>query len=615
MKVTEHVESRLDALPERPGCYIMKNELGNVIYIGKAKLLTNRVRSYFRSGTSLTRQKQRMVSEVRDIEWIVTDSEREALILERNLINKHKPPYNVMLRDDKSYPYIVVTLADEFPTVRFARKTKLSGKSGARYFGPYTDHGALHETLKLIRQIFKVPCGYRHPETSNGKACMYYHIGQCTGVCAGKMSREDYMAVIEEVMAFLEGKRSELVRSLTADMEKAAENLLFEKAAKLRDRAAAVKKLTTAGMQVCQSESGKNRDAVVVTAKDGNAIAEVLIVRDGILIAEDHYPLTNISDDDSENYQSFLKSYYALTASFPDEVLIAGEIDAEDAEVISDFITQRRGKKVIISTPQRGERKALIEMALRNAEDAITRMNLRQSRDEAMVRAELTELQSAINSPKLPRRIEGYDISNTQGHQIVASLVVFEDGKPKKKHYRKFKIRRPDGAPDDYASMREAILRRVTGSLRQTEGFEQLPDLILIDGGKGQLSSAVSVLEETGEFPTPIIGLAKRNEEIYKPHSQTPIILPRTSKALRLLQRVRDESHRFAITYHKNLRAKHMKESILDNIEGIGPGRRKALMRAFGSLEKMKKASAEEIAAAGVPKNVALRITEILKGH
>lgn len=590
---------KLASLPFAPGCYLMKNASGTIIYVGKAKQLRSRVRSYFQKGADLTRRKRQMVYEITDLETIVTDTELEALILESNLIKKHHPPYNVRLRDDKSYPYIGITLSEEWPRVTYTRKLRMQPKEKDKYFGPYTDTEAVRETLRLIRRVFRVPCGYKDPAQSRGRACMYYHINQCTGVCAGKISHEEYMSVIKDVMAFLEGRRDELADKMLHQMEQASENLEFEKAAKLRDSVLCIQKLIA--RQKVISTALEDQDVIALITDNGNACAEMFFIRGGKLIGQEHFMLQNVSSDDLEEGMSqFIEQYYDTAAYVPREVLLSADI--AEIDIIESWLRQKKGSKVEVLTPKRGEKKQLVEMARKNAELVLKQLKLKMATDEERINEQLRALQDAIGSDTLPRRIEAYDISNIQGYYTVASLVVFEDGQPKKAHYRKFKIQRPDGQPDDYASMREVVTRRLTGTLRKGEAFSELPDLMLIDGGKGQLSAALEAIVESGEPDVTaqfvIIGLAKQHEEIFLPGKSDPIILPRNSKALHLLQRIRDEAHRFAITFHRKSRGKTMRASALNDIPGVGATRRRALVKHFGSVEKIKQATLEELLAA-----------------
>jgi len=535
-----------------------------------------------------------MVHEVCDIEWIVTDSELEALILESNLIKKHKPYYNVRLRDDKSYPYIAITLSEEWPRPVFMRKLRMTPKETDRYYGPYTDSEAVRGTLKLIRQLFKVPCGYKSPDRSKGRACMYYHIGQCTGVCAGKAERDEYISAISDAMAFLEGRNDELVAKLEHEMVAAAERLEFERAGRIRDQVSAINKLTARQKVICNA--CHDQDVIAVVTENENTCVEVFFVRGGKLIGQDYFLLENAWEDDvKESLEAFILRYYETAPYIPPQVLVSAEMD--EKLVIESWLRARRGSKVELVVPRRGEKKKLIDMAAKNAKGVLEELRLKQMSDTKRAEDELSELANAFSLPALPHRIECYDISNIQGYQTVASLVVFENGQPKRSDYRKFKIKRPEGEPDDYASLREAVTRRLTGSSRRSQALASLPDLFLIDGGKGQLSAAVDALKAVDES-APVISIAKRNEEIYVPGRSEPVLLPRTSPALRLVQRIRDETHRFAITFHRDLRGKTVRTSVLNKVPGIGPKRRKQLLKSLQSIERIKTASVEELAAA-----------------
>ncbi|MBI2844061.1 MAG: excinuclease ABC subunit UvrC [Armatimonadetes bacterium] len=583
---------KLSMLPAGPGCYMMKDALGNVIYVGKAVSLKNRVRSYFqRLGKDVSGKVYRLVREIADIEWIATDSELEALILESNLIKKHRPHYNVRLKDDKSYPYICVTMTDRFPRPIFLRKVKGDFKDGNRYFGPYTDADAVRGTLRLIRRVFKVPCGYKDPTQSKGRACLYHHIGQCLGPCTGAVTEEEYRQVIRDVTTFLEGRQEKLLKELQTQMEDASEKLLFEKAARLRDQAHSIQRLIE--RQKVVSGALTDQDIVALVTDNGNAVAQLFFIRGGKLIGQEHFLLDGVSSDDlCGGIEEFIKQYYQSAAYVPREILL--QCDLDEIEIIESWLKQKRGTKVEIHRPVRGEKRHLVEMAEKNAEIVLDQLRRKVEADEAHVRAELSELQTALGLPRLPRRIECYDISNIMGTEAVGSLVVFEDGKPKKSDYRRFKIKYTEGRPDDYAMMREVLARRLTGSLRRTEKFAELPDLIMVDGGRGQLNVALEVLDALGEG-VPVIGLAKEFEEVYTVDKENPLALPRNSAALFALQRVRDEAHRFAVEYHRKLRAKRMMRSILSEVPGIGKKRRSALLKHFGSLKRIREASVEDI--------------------
>jgi len=593
---------KLSALPTGPGVYMMKNARGEVIYVGKALSLRNRVRSYFQKlGGDISERTRLMVQETADLDWIVTDSEIEALVLESNLIKKHRPHYNVRLKDDKSYPYICVTMRDRFPRPIFLRKAKNDFRDGNRYFGPYTNADAVRETLRLIRRVFRVPCGYKDPTQSKGRACLYYHIGQCLGPCTGAISAEEYGGVIQDVMLFLEGRQEKLLKTLQSQMDDAAERLLFEKAARLRDQVQAVQRVIE--RQKVVSRTLVDQDAVALVADDGNACAQMLFIRGGKLIGQEHFLLDGASSADlCEAVQEFIRRYYHVAAYVPREILLPCEI--AETDVTQSWLCQKRGAKVEILHPVRGEKRKLVELAAKNAETILEQLRRKVEADEAHAAAELSDLKQALGLPALPRRIEAYDISNIMGVEAVGSLVVFENGRSKKSDYRRFKIRYTPERPNDYAMMREVLTRRLTGQLRQTQEFARLPDLIMVDGGRGQLNVAIEVLKSAGE-ESPAIGLAKEFEEIHLPPNgwggisnpapTDELMLPRGSKALLVLQRIRDEAHRFAIEYHRKLRSKRQTRSILLEVPGVGKARRRALLKHFGSLRRVREASVEEI--------------------
>lgn len=601
------LKEKLSALPVNPGVYLMKSVRGEIIYVGKAIVLKNRVKSYFQKfGKDISPRTRQMVGEVADIEWIVTDSELEALILESNLIKKHRPHYNVRLKDDKSYPYICITMNDRFPRPMFLRKIRFEGKDDNRYFGPYTNSDSVKETLRLIRRVFHVPCGYADPAQSKGRACLYYHIGQCLGACIGAISEKEYAQVIRDVILFLEGRQEKLLKELQSQMDAASDKMLYEKAARLRDQVQAVERIIE--RQKVISNARTDQDVVAIVTDNGNAVAQMFFIRGGKLIGQEHFLLEGASGDNlSEGIQEFIKQYYQAAAYVPKEILLQREI--EEMYIIESWLRQKRGAKVELHHPARGEKRRLVEMAEKNAETVLDQLKKKLETDEAYSAAELAELQTALDLPQLPSRIECYDISNIMGTEAVGSLVVFENGKPKKSDYRRFKIKYTPERPDDYAMMREVLARRLTGKLRSTAKFAELPDLLMVDGGKGQLNVALETLDALGEN-APVIGLAKEFEEVYKPSQwggvtnpapskENPapamVALPRGSKGLHLLQRVRDEAHRFAIEYHRKLRAKQMTRSILTEIPGIGKKRRSALLRHFGSLKRIREASAEEL--------------------
>ncbi|MDO8589473.1 MAG: excinuclease ABC subunit UvrC [Armatimonadota bacterium] len=585
------MREKLDALPARPGAYLMKDDADGIIYVGKALSLRSRVRSYFQKGAAHGKKIRQMVSKIRDIEWIVTDSELEALILECNLIKKHRPYYNVRLRDDKSYPYICLTTTEAFPRPFFTRKVRFT--DGNRYFGPYTDAQAVRDTLKLIRRVFRIPCGFKTGQ-SRGRPCLYYHIGQCAGVCAGEISEDEYRAIVKDVTLFLEGRQERLLRELQDEMADAADNLFFEKAARLRDEIGAVQKLIE--RQKVISSAQTDQDVVAIVTDHDAACAQMFFIRGGKLIGQESFALLGASSDAlCDNVQEFVKRYYQDATYVPREVLLQCEI--AEMDIIGSWLGRKGGRKVKLISPRRGEKRRLVEMAETNAALALKQMEEKLASDRTLNEGALLELKDALGLPKLPRRIEAYDISNIMGREAVGSMVVFENGLPKKSDYRHFRIRILGDKPDDYAMIHEIVSRRVTGSLRRTQSLAELPDLFVIDGGKGQLNSALDALALAGENVS-AVGLAKQYEEIYTPGASEPVRLPRSSPALRLMQRIRDEAHRFAITYHRKLRGKRSRKSLLDDVPGIGPKRRRALIKHFGSLERMRQASAEDLAMA-----------------
>lgn len=591
-KFSVTLKEKLSTLPTSPGVYIMKNAKGEIIYVGKAVVLKNRVRSYFQKlGKDVSNKVRRMVFDIEDLDWIMTDTELEALILESNLIKKHRPYYNVRLKDDKSYPYICITMNERWPRPIFMRRLKHEGKDGNKYFGPYTDSNSVRETLRLIRRVFHVPCGLKDPSQSKGRACLYHHIGQCLGPCAGAVTEAEYKQTIHEVILFLEGRQETLLKELQAQMEDASERLLFEKAAKLRDQIISVQRIIE--RQKVLSTAYTDQDVVAITTDNGNAVAQMFFIRGGKLIGQEHFMLEGASSDDMcESVQEFIKQYYQAAAYVPKEILLQCEIG--EIDVIESWLRQKRGTKVEIQSPVRGEKRQLVDMAKKNAEMVLEQLRRRMEADDEVAMDELSQLQNALGLPKLPSRIECYDISNIMGTEAVGSLVVFENGKPKKSDYRRFKIKYTPEKPDDYAMMREVLSRRVTGNLRKTEKFAEMPDLLMVDGGRGQLNVAVDIMSFFEE-DVPLIGLAKEFEEVYRPELEQPILLPRGSKGLFVLQRIRDEAHRFAIEYHRKLRSKKMTKSILTEVPGVGKTRRSALLKHFGSLKKIKEATLEEL--------------------
>ncbi len=605
MEISENLQRILATLPAKPGCYLMKNAEGKIIYVGKAISLKNRVRSYFHADSRHDAKTRRLVGEIADIEWIVVGSELEALILEMNLIKKHRPKYNVRLKDDKRYPYIKVHWGDPFPKVTVTRQMV---NDGSRYFGPYTSAWAVYQTLDVLRKIFPYLTCDREITGQDKRACLYYDIKLCSAPCIGAITQAGYRQMISDLMGFLEGHSEEVLTRLQREMEQAAEELRFEKAAALRDQIRAIQAVIER-QKVVFANNYTDSDVLAMARSDGEACVQVFFIRGGKLIGREYFVLEGTEDAaDAEIMAQFVKQFYTEAATVPQQLMLPQEI--EEAKIIGQWLRSRRGgQKVEILVPKEGQPHDLVQMAAENAAETLQALRAQWQADTHKQEQALAELQSALNLPAPPNRIECYDISNTQGTAIVGAMVVFSQGVPDKKLYRRFNIESVSGAPDDFASMEEMLTRRFRrwqaaqetadqpGS-RPDAAFAFLPDLIIIDGGKGQLGRAVRVLEKFGlRGKVPVAGLAKQHEELYLPEQPTPLLLPRHSQGLYLLQRIRDEAHRFGITAHRNRRSKLGLASQLETIRGIGPARRKALLKHFGSIDKIKAASVEELAA------------------
>lgn len=578
--MTNEVEEKLALLPDRPGVYLMKDESGRIIYVGKAVNLKNRVRSYFQSSRNHSPKVKAMVARIYNLEYIITNSEMEALILECNLIKKHRPKYNISLRDDKTYPYIKVT-NEAYPRVFSTRKVQ---KDGARYFGPYTSAGAVHETLRLLKKLFPLR-NCRHLDAK--RPCLEYHIKRCLAPCTGKVDDDMYADMIKAVCLFLEGRSEDVVRNLRRQMSEAAENLEFETAAKVRDQLAAVEKVIE--KQNIVTGSG-DQDALGLARSALGTCVQVFFIRSGKMIGRDHFLMSGSEDEaDNDILAAFMKQYYSQATFIPREILLPLELD--DQELLAGWLTELKDGKVMVETPKRGTKKDIVNMAAGNAaivlEEQAAKIKARNEQTEGAV----ADLGRYLGMDKPPERMECFDISHIQGSETVASMVVFEGGVPKKDDYRRYKLRTVEGKPDDFRSMQEVVERRYRSLT------EPLPDLIIIDGGKGQLNAALEVIRGVGFTEATVVGLAKEFEHIFREGQSDPLILPRHSQALYLIQRIRDEAHRFAITYHRKLRSKRNMVSVLDHVPGIGPKRRKVLWDAFGSLAKIKEASVEEMAA------------------
>ena len=579
---SDSIKNALAVLPEKPGVYLMHDAEGKVIYVGKAVVLKNRVRSYFRNLASHTPKVRAMVAKIAEIETIITSSEVEALILECNLIKKYRPRYNISLKDDKTYPYLKVTMQEDFPRLHMTRRLM---RDGAKYYGPYADAGAMYATMKLLKSMFPLrTCRKMNPD----RPCLNYHIKRCLAPCAGYVSKAEYGKMIKSVCMVLDGRTAELERDLKQRMQEAAEEYAFEEAARLRDQLQAVERLNES--QKAVTNNGGDMD-VLGFAQDMTGIClQIFFVRKGKLIGRDNFFLQDGGDEPQEVLTAFLKQYYNEATFVPREILVPQLPEAEEQELIELWLREKAERKVELLLPQRGVKRQLLELASDNAkkllEERLRKGSLSLKNDAQAAE----ELQQALGLEHSLERMDCFDISHTQGSETVASMVVFRNGSISKKDYRKYKIVSAEGKPDDFKSMQEVVYRRY-------KDYEDLPNLVVIDGGKGQLSSALEVIRGLGLADLPVVGLAKREEEIFIPHQSTSILLDRDSAALHLIQRIRDEAHRFAITFHRKLRGKRNLVSVLDHVEGIGPKRRQALWKAFKTLEAMKAASVEELAA------------------
>ena len=598
-------DTRLKALPTKPGVYLFKSDTGSVLYVGKAASLRHRVRSYF--GTPLARAPKIgiMVGEAQDLDFIVTDSEQEAIILENNLIKKHHPPYNVSLRDDKSFPYIKVCLNEEWPRVFATRRFE---NDGGRYFGPYASARSVRKTLSLLKGLFRY-CSPRGVITATKpRPCFDFHIHRCLGACSGEITREEYRQAVGRVVLFLEGKQDAVVRDLRRRMAEAGAALEFEKAALLRDQIEAVRRV--AEEQKIVSPTRNDEDVIAVARDRDLSCALIFFIRGGKLIGKEQFILDGTRDEElGQILASFIQQYYGRASYVPS--LIAHQTEPNDVRIISEWLASKRGSKVNLKVPQRGETRKLVSMAAENAAHSLEQMRAKWMADTGKTGAALQDLSSQLQLPSLPRRIECYDISNIRGTSAVGSMVVFDDGRPKSSSYRRFKIGSVAGV-DDYAMMRE-VLRRRFNRLGQNDGssWAARPDLVIIDGGRGHLSAALETVRGLGISDLRIISLAKENEEVFLPGILRPLVLPQSSQALYLLQRIRDEAHRFALSYHVKLRRKTSFSSALD-VPGIGPKRRKALVNRFGTIRAIRDASIEELAS--VP-GMTRPLAERLKGH
>lgn len=599
------LEEKLKTLPEKPGVYLMKDEKGKIIYVGKAKSLKSRVSSYFRNNKHDSAKTRILVKKIEDLEYILTDTEAEALILENNLIKKHKPKYNIDLKDDKTYPFIKITRED-FPRVMVTRNIV---KDGSQYYGPYTSAGALKETVELLKRLFPFR-SCNNTMFNNKKPCLNYHIKKCYAPCAGKISQKDYIDIISNIESFLKGQKNEVEKNLVRDMEKAAENLEFEKAARIRDKISAVRQI----MEKQKIVSGKEEDQDVIGLflRGKEVVFQVFFIRNGRIVGRDTFQVSSAIEETQEKIlEDFLKTYYINKPKLPREIFIPFHV--EDKDLIESILAEEVNYKVRLIVPQRGKNKDMINLVTENARNYME--NIVIKKEEAEKEA-LIELRDKLGLIKIPERIECYDISNIQGSENVASMVVFTNGSSDKRAYRKFKIKSFTG-PDDFRAMNEVLGRRLEEGLKENEKFLPFPDLIIIDGGKGQLSSALKALEEKGlQNKIAMVSLAKKEELIFLPGQSQPVFLDRRSQGLYLVQRIRDEAHRFAITFHRSLRTKRNLESVLDDIPGVGEKRKKLLLKKFGSVYNIVKADLNELLEIKeIPKNVSEKVYNYLKTH
>ncbi|ERI94355.1 excinuclease ABC, C subunit [Clostridiales bacterium oral taxon 876 str. F0540] len=595
-------EHQLKILPDKPGVYLMKNYLGEVIYVGKAKILKNRVRQYFQSSKNHSEKVKAMVKNIAEFEYIVTDSEMEALILECNLIKKYRPRYNILLKDDKHYPFIKVTTNEDFPRVFM---TRIHAKDGAKYFGPYTDYGAVYETLDLVKKVFPLrTCKMSIKEGENKvRPCLNYHIGLCSAPCAGLASKEEYWKTVQNIIDLLSGKDKQIVKDLRQQMEEAAGNLEFEKAAALRDKITAVEKIVE--KQKIIIGNFEDEDFISIYSDETDTCAMVFFLRDGKVVGREHYMLDNTSGiEKGEIISDFIKEFYGGTAFIPKNIYVT---ETEDSELLEQWLTMKRESKVWIKVPQRGDKKELLEMVTKNAKLTMEQFKTKIKQDKEIQKTSLKELAEILNLEDMPTRIEAYDISNIQGVDSVGSMIVFEGGKAKNSDYRRFKIKSVIGA-NDYDSMREILTRRFKHGLEEIEKIKErnlelsagkfcvFPDLILMDGGKGQVNVALEVLSSLN-IDIPVCGMVKDDKHNTRGliYNNNELLIRPSSNVMQLITRIQDEVHRFAITYHRSLRDKRVLHSVLEDIPNIGEKRRKELLKKFGSIENIKNASFDEL--------------------
>jgi excinuclease ABC subunit C len=616
------LEAQAASFPASPGVYLFKDARGRVLYVGKADVLRDRIRSYF--GPSLEVRHIRMVERTERLEYVLTGSISEAYLLENNLIKQHHPRYNIRLKDDKSYPYVKVTLGEDFPRVL---RTRILGDRSAKYFGPFANAKSVDQSLDLLQKLFPYrTCkltivagedgrGRTVPPSAlpGGRPCLLYHLKRCTAPCVGHTTRDEYRATIDRSVLFLEGRYETLARDSRKEMEAASASLEFERAALMRDRLVAIER--TLDRQEVHAYKGDDFDVLAAAISENDAVVQLFRARDGTVVSRDHFALEGSEGaTPAEVVASFLRLHYAGAGALPPEIVTPAPLaETPDLEV---FLTERRGGPVRVHVPQRGRKRHLAELAERNAADALEQERVRWLADRGKTDTALKELQDALGLEGPPKRIECYDVSHVQGTNVVSSMVVFEDGRAAKSQYRRFRAKVQD-RNDDFANMRETLKRRFARSSQADETTGSawaLPDLVILDGGKGQLSAGLAALADAGRLQIPIVALAKEREELFRPDRPDPIELPRTSQGLYLVQRIRDEAHRFAVTYHQKLRSKRAVRSILDDVSGVGPAKKRALLKTFGSVRGMREAPIDDLAAvAGVGPALAKRIKEALE--
>jgi len=603
------IEEQLSRLPESPGVYLFRDAEGTILYVGKAASLRHRVRSYFGVGQKLSPKLLKMVSRMADIDFYITSSEQEALILELNLIKRHHPRYNVRLKDDKSFPYLKINLKEEWPRVHITRRLE---EDGSRYFGPFASAKSVRQTLKVLRGIFPFRYCAKTITGTDSRACLEYHIGRCLGPCIGAVSRKEYDEVVRQVILFLEGKQDKVIKSLRGKMDRAAAALDFEKAALYRDQIQAVDKVVE-GQRIAAAVSGE-QDVIAFSQDGDQAYVQVFFIRNSKLTGRESFVMQGTQQEEPRQIiTGFIKQFYGSNPNIPPRLLL--QYPVEDTTVLKGWLQGRRGGRVDILVPRRGSRKQLVDIVAENARQGLEQLKIRQLATPKELEAAIDELEKELHLPQPPLRMEAYDISDIQGKAAVGSMVVFEKGKSKPAHYRRFRIKTVPGA-NDYAMLEEVLRRRFKhlGEEKPVpDTWAIVPDLVLIDGGRGQLNAALSALGELGVTSVPVASLAKENEEIYVPRKAKPIILPRRSPGLKLLQRLRDEAHRFALGYYHNVSRRESFISAFDGITGIGPKRRRALLKKFGSVQAIREAPIEEMAATnGMTEKLARKVKESL---